>query len=773
MRDPETGRMNEQELGKKQITGYPESWSVRRGDSIEFMVNCDGPETYRADVVRMVCSDTHPDGPGYDERVIKTPLGGTHTGRTQEIHPGSHVTVPDDSRLNLTGDFTLQTFVYPTLPERGTDGLLTKWNDEEQTGYALVIDDEGTLTLWLGDGTTVRRVRATESVPESTWTLVSASFDADVGEVQLMQRPLSDTEHQVADPDTTATNVDTQSVETPAVAPTDAAFVLAGYTTGRTTGAPVAGHFNGKLDQPKLFDRVLNRSEIRQVAEAMVGSTTEGIVAAWDFAAGVDSDGFPQPERVVDAGPNQLHGRAVQLPTRGVPGYNWDGSEVDYTKAPDQYGAIHFHYDDVVDAKWDTSLSWDVPPDQDSGAYAVRLRTEEDESYIPFYVRPEVGGSTANIAFLAPTNTYLAYGNHHMWIDNASSGFPLVDDCYAVLSRNREYGLSLYDTHADGHGCMYASRLRPMPNMEPKAIRGGGAPSHLGGYNADLYLVDWLETKNYQYDVITDEDLHKEGERLLSQYNVVLTGGHAEYYTEAQLDAIDAYQRDGGRFINLSGNGFYWVIAYHPENPQIIETRRGETGTQPWIPEPGEGRHAFTGEQGGLWRRRGRPPQQLTGVGFSAQWETNGTCYRRQPDSYRDEVSFVFDGVDSEKIGDFGFITGGAAGQEVDRYDTDLGTPEHAYLLASSEGHTADQLRVVEELSSTSAYPSSRMDPAARADIVYYRVPNGGAVFSTGSMTWIGSLASNDYENNVSRITENVLDKFSSDEPLPGEDPSR
>ena len=46
------------------------------------------------------------------------------------------------------------------------------------------------------------------------------------------------------------------------------------------------------------------------------------------------------------------------------------------------------------------------------------------------------------------------------------------------------------------------------------------------------------------------------------------------------------------------------------------------------------------------------------------------------------------------------------------------------------------------------------------------RGPNGGAVFSTGSIAWCGSLSHNDYDNNVSRITENVLRRFVDGQPF-------
>ena len=54
-----------------------------------------------------------------------------------------------------------------------------------------------------------------------------------------------------------------------------------------------------------------------------------------------------------------------------------------------------------------------------------------------------------------------------------------------------------------------------------------------------------------------------------------------------------------------------------------------------------------------------------------------------------------------------------------------------------------------------------------RSDIIYLKKSNGGAIFSVGSISWCGSLSYNNYNNNISIMTENVLKKFSSGEKLP------
>jgi N,N-dimethylformamidase len=44
--------------------------------------------------------------------------------------------------------------------------------------------------------------------------------------------------------------------------------------------------------------------------------------------------------------------------------------------------------------------------------------------------------------------------------------------------------------------------------------------------------------------------------------------------------------------------------------------------------------------------------------------------------------------------------------------------------------------------------------------MVFYEHPGGGAVFSTGSISYVGSLAHQGYANNISRLTLNVLRRF-------------
>jgi N,N-dimethylformamidase len=109
-------------------------------------------------------------------------------------------------------------------------------------------------------------------------------------------------------------------------------------------------------------------------------------------------------------------------------------------------------------------------------------------------------------------------------------------------------------------------------------------------------------------------------------------------------------------------------------------------------------------------------------------------------------------------------LGGGAAGQEIDCYDTSLGSPSHAVVVASATDFGPDMLRTKEEFGSSVAFTIP--DPRVRADIVFFETPGGGAVFSVGSIAWFGALARNGYENDVARVTTNVLTRFADPTPL-------
>ena len=749
-----------------QIVGYADQLSVAPGETIRFYVSCEQP-TYQADIVRLIHGDPHPHGPGFKEAVISTTVSGEYPGRRQVIHTGSHVIVPDSPALRLQHGFTLQAWIYPTTPQKGVQGILTKWSDAEG-GYGLVLDAGGVLALWVSDSEGRRQqVRMDTPLRAAEWYFVAATFDAQSATISVYQEPVRTWPHdKTRASETAATQLRTiQSTETD--------FVLAGLWQSGADGPPsqptqpiqpiIGGHFNGKIDSPCVFQRALSREELislqRGASPLAFGDT---LVAAWNFSAEIPS------QNVIDTSPHGLHGQTVNMPARGMTGYNWSGQETNFQYALHEYGAIHFHDDDLDDARWQVDFEWTLPTDFKSGVYAARLRTGSSEDHIPFFVRPPKGKATAEIAFLAPTNSYLAYANEQLTeislelAPNQKQGDITAEDQYSA-----DNGLvSLYDHHTDGSGVCYSSRLRPIMNMRPRYhMRILNCPHQ---FPADLHLIDWLDAKEYTHDVITDENLHFEGVDLLAGYKVIVTGSHPEYWSGPMLDALETYLQNGGRLMYLGGNGFYWVTAFADGRPHLVEVRRWG-GTRSWQAKPGEYYLSTTGEPGGMWRSRGRAPQRLVGVGFTTQGLDTSAAYQRQPDSLDPRAGFIFEGVGAEEsIGDFDslVLNYGAAGFEMDRAERSLGTPAHALVLASSSGHSDSYQHVIEEVLMSDSQQGGTVNNKVRADMVYFEYPKGGAVFSASSIAWCGALSHNQYDNNVSRITDNVLRRFAADGPL-------
>jgi N,N-dimethylformamidase len=558
----------------------------------------------------------------------------------------------------------------------------------------------------------------------------------------------------------------------PAIGVDDAAAVAAVLTVpaslaneaalliGAVGGDRVHSHFNGKIEDPILLGAAVDGNLAASLDLLALDPRVAGdLIGGWDFSRGISGIG------IEDIGPHGLHGALVNLPTRAVMGARWSGREQCWRHAPRDYAAIHFHEDDLYDCGWQTDFRFEIPEGFRSGVYGIRLQCGAVEDIVPVYVRPKLGQPQARIAFLASTFTYQVYANHAR--GNYDDAYRQRAEAWGAYPWNPDahpdYGRSTYNRFADRSGISLSSRLRPILTMRPGFLtfvdaRGSG----LRHFPADTHLLDWLQAKGHEFDVITDEDLDDFGVDILKPYAVVLTGSHPEYHTLGMLDALQNYVDDGGRLVYLGGNGFYWRVARNPDLPGVLEIRRAEGGIRAWAAEPGEYYNMLDGQYGGLWRRNNRYPQQLAGVGFSAQGLFDSSYYRRLPASRDPRAAWIFDGVDDDILGDFGLSGGGAAGFELDRADVRLGTPGHALVLAASEAHGPSFIVVPEELLShiatLSGEPPERL---IRGELVYFETPKGGAVFSVGSITFCGSLSHRGYDNNISQIMDNVVRRFS------------
>ena len=741
------------------ITGYADRISVKPGDTISFMTSAEGVTAAEVQLVRLIHGDESPAGPGFVEREVASDMPPQIALAQRFVQTGSHVVVDDSAgRLLPDGSFTVYAYVWPTTPGRGRQGLVTQYVEHEQRGYALGLNAAGELAFWAGDGTRSAEVASGRALHAKVWYFVAASFDAATGRVRLFQQAVINPYNSLLAPilpiDYDATH-DAPFDLRPAKA--GRALLFAGWHARGATGQDcVNGCYNGKIDRTGVIARALDAPELAALA-AQPG-VSAGSVAHWDTSAGYDADGIG--DIVIDIGLLHLHGRGVNRPVRAMTGYNWRGKEDCFRLDPVQYGGIYFNDDAIIDCRWPASFSWKVPADLKSGVYAVRLRGGGVEDHLTFFVRP--AQATAKVAMLMPTASYLAYANERMALDGpgceAVTGHPLVfhDDDF-LLAAHPEFGRSSYDHHSDGAGVCYSSYRRPITGLRPRhRMPATGVPWQ---FAADLSIVWWLEQCGHDFDVITDEDLDRDGAALLAPYKVVINGTHSEYYSERMMNATDSYLATGGRVMYLGANGYYWVVGFRRDEPWCMEIRKLNAGSRAWQAAPGEYYLASTGEKSGIWRDRGRAPQKSMGVGFTSEGMDQCLPYRRLPDSRDPAVAFVFDGI-GETFGASGLALGGAAGLELDRYECAWGTPPGTWLLATAYGFSDNYPHVGEDVMFNYPGLGGTQDFQVRADMTLFKTRQGGAVFATGSIAWGQALPFNGGDNDVARLTQNVLDAF-------------
>ena len=720
----------------KLITGYADRWSVRAGESVTVYGSSHRPGQAELSLVKIDCGDPTSAGPGFSEHEVETNLPSVVELADQPLVPGSWASIelcglpqPSDTpvdKIRLTFSF-LATVA-------GEPQSLASVVDPSGAACDLVvgISPEGQATATVGNSILVLRQRP---IVEQRWYDVDVTWSLAANTVKGTACPRRTVSpgRDLLEPAEDPYGID---IKTTPGGPTPAGptrLILGGNRTGADC--------DGRIATPAL---TIGLHELR-----------------WDLAADMAGS------TVVDASGHGCHGTFYQLPTRAVTGPDWDGTYQRWTDHPPHWDAVHFHKDELYDAGWEPTATVDLPEDLPSGIYAFRFRCEPTdgeaqphEDRIPIFVRPAVGKPTAQVAVLMSSATYLAYANHRMLFEGANfiASRSSLRPEHDYIRAHPELGRSMYEEHADGSGVMFSSRLRPVLNLRPGADGWNFTP--------DTDINAFVEHTGVGHDIIGDEDIHAEGAQALAPYRVIVTSSHPEYWSTNMLNALESWQKSGGRLMYLGGNGFYWRVAFSDAWPGAMELRRAEDGVRNWQTGDGESYHAFGGEYGGLWRRLGRAPNNLVGVGFAAQGFDKAVPFDVNESTLNSRAAWIWDGVDIEdgKIGTSG-LGGGAAGQEIDRYDTRLGSPEHGLVLASATKFDPDMIRTKEEFGGSVSYPDP--DPYVRADIVFYETPGGGAVFSASSISWFGALARGGYDNSIAQMTTNVLTRFADPEPFP------
>ena len=189
---------------------------------------------------------------------MPTPANTSYKGRPQTIESGSYVLIPNSPLLQNLKSFTFQAMLWPTTPDSGTQAIVSKWQDRRRSGFALVIR-AGRLALQLGDGKgNVEVVSTTKPLLARQWYFVAASYDAETRRVTLYQEP------QTAYPTVSDAACVRKKTQLAQMGSNQAGLMFAALRTGSGHGK-LDYKFNGKIDSPRLANRVLDRSEMERL----------------------------------------------------------------------------------------------------------------------------------------------------------------------------------------------------------------------------------------------------------------------------------------------------------------------------------------------------------------------------------------------------------------------------------------------------------------------------------------------------------------------------
>ncbi|MER8767054.1 N,N-dimethylformamidase beta subunit family domain-containing protein, partial [Mesorhizobium sp. M0968] len=514
------------------ILAYADRDSVKPGETIGFAVSCVKLDSFECDFVRLLGCDAGPEMPPFEPSVMTESK--RYPGREQPIRAGSYIEVESSQRLADPGPITVCANIFPTLVNGEPRCLLSTLTADGRGGVALRLDAEGCLTAILGDTDGARVYRLDQPLSLRRWSFVALSYDPERRHLLVAVHRLASGTHDHAGTSWLAED----DVQPPASG--DGHLLMAAERDA--DGFP-CHHFNGKIERPRILAVALSLDQIKDLAARKPNEPV-----SWPRLADWDLVNDPASDVVQDLSGFGHDGLCVNQPARYVQGSNWDGSTLDWRRGPEQYGAIYFHHDDIESPGWQEDLRLTVPVEWPSGCYAARLRGDDAEFYVPFYVR-KAANASSDVAFLAPTATYAAYVNMVSQFQRVEYSLGCVGCTYTPLDLlavgHQGPGRSLYDPHDDGSGRWIGSLRRPVLNRQP----GGW----LWNFQIDLCLLGWLARAAPDHNVLTDEELDREGVTALEGCRVLVTGSHPEYWSLPMLQALDGFLAKGGRLMYLGG----------------------------------------------------------------------------------------------------------------------------------------------------------------------------------------------------------------------------
>ncbi|MEO6436169.1 MAG: LamG domain-containing protein [Tepidisphaeraceae bacterium] len=566
------------------VHAYPLEHSLAAGDTLELCVSNSVP--YRLSICRLGLQVDDPAGDTVLTRFDESPAN------PQPIHSGSYVHIEKRLRDPLRA-LTLECWVRPWDITK-LQGFISQEDKDSSDGFALGIGKDGYVGFYLGDGVSPDEALVHRTKPgalkRNQWQHVVATWDGKRKRVFVNAKEIA--AWDFAGP----------------LLPGKHALRL-----GAMAQAGVAQHFlDGDLAMPTIYGRALSEEEIhaRFTQNGLKPARGKGVLACWPL----DEE---RGDRVSDASGDGRHGRIINHGTWmiGGPSLKADvprfGNYEPKQDATRGHG-LRFASDDLYDCRWSVTHRWRVPSDARQGIYVARMEFEFDGKprmyHCTFIMRRPARRKKAPILLVLATNTWRAYSGtpfaitpeaqHQVWgtggIEKDARGLPAYN---------------LYRDHVTGQGTYQMGLRMPWPAAGPYVLYGGPTKySHLA--RADRFTQVWLDEQGYDYDVISDLDLHRDP-GVLRGYKAFMVVGHNEYWSLPMYRGTDDYLRRGGNLIVLSGNSVFWRVSFNDDGT-VMECRKADAaGNRVPKDRRGETWHSHDWLRGGMMRDCGWPGVNL------------------------------------------------------------------------------------------------------------------------------------------------------------------
>ena len=608
-------------------------------------------------------------------------------GVVQPVTSGSFAAAPDHPSLDITGNISLEAWVRPIAGSATAfRGILMKYSNPGETAYGIYFMPGGQVSFYLGATgifNTANRLLTTNPLPLGKWTHVVATYDGETKRIYL------DGELDESQPRT------------------GPIFDSAEPLRVGSFGSPGTS-MEGDVDSAAVYLRALTPAEIeaRFVERAQYTSANPGVlpgcVAQYNFDEMVG-------DVLADVSGNSNDLTLQNHATRGIPGPLIAGA----SGKPENW-AIRFSNADTYNPPWEPGFSFVVPPDWESGFYAVRILSLG----LPFIVKPRPS-EQARIAVLANTNTWAAYNS---------------------------WSQSLYEVNPGGSINRYVGLLQPSPNALLDLHQPGGSFSPR--VDAERYLYAWLDENGYDFDIYTDLDLHQSS-MLLEKYRVLVIQGHSEYWSTEMVDHVVAFLDAGGSVINLSGNTMWSRVTFDPTFT-VMEGRKHPWAARPSVFPASERWHSQAGQVlGGTLRCVGRPEHEVLGTGYGIICGNGnfGTYSVLAPEHW------VFAGTGVTEGTLFGETSQNGNAILGHEFDVVLPqwSPANIEILARGTNFVGTDL----DISDCATRVTKQVTKGG--DMVYFDHPGGGGVFGAPTVAYGGTLF---VDAVTPKILDNVLRRF-------------